>query len=576
MIVTVKHLDMLRRLEQKAKEGSALSRVVDQLTEEDSDLLLHLRLAGLVTEEEDDFTLTSSGLLILESLDMAEREGGLNLSELHESFRLIGSEIISLLMVCEKAQGRTDFDPELNHALEKRGLARNGRLLPWGQAILEAYRRAEIELAVTPALAKTLGEIPPGPARKSFLEGVPANHIFELEAQRLLVFSLPEGQFYSLTGVGNQIRAALKAGLVPEVLLNIAVLKSILAGEKTETLERLGAIDAEGRITYPGRHLLAAAKLFFEPIVVNPSLDLSGWNLTVLQAVKEAPLKTMEGVEEFLAAKEISDPFRIKQSLYRLEGFRLIRTTEEGTYALTEWGEKLLGLEDLSPVQAQAVMALTVTRTENLSLDDTWVLKAEGQGILGNGYPGNKGALLAEIASAIERLPVITREEMLVLRRLPLWRGISEAEVLEMFPEKEHPHVLHALRKLLASGLVDLWPGNLYTLTAAGERIKQGLSGVPEGINFPVTPHTWRLLLALKEIGRFSEKGRKIRVRKEDYALLEKKAGLGMEIFGKTLEAARLCRFVSGLDVLETGVLLLEGLELLKGLKTDWEKIRVW
>ena len=570
MIVTVKHLRMLRRL-----ETEALAKV-EELSEEDLEILLHLRLAGLVTEEEDSFSLTRSGLLILESLNKAEKEANLSFEDLYDEYRLVGSRIITMLLSCERAQGRTDFDQDINKELEERGLAKDGRLEPWAQAILEAYRTAEVEFFITPPLAKSVLAIPPGPARKSFLEAIPTEHIFELEAQRLLTFSLPEGQYYALTGVGSQLWAALRTGLVPELSISTSTLRDILSGQKTEALERLGAIDASGNLTQPGKHLLMAAKLFFQPIVVNPSLDLSGWNLSVLKAVAEAPEKTPAGIEEFLATQGLKDPFRLKQSLYRLEGFRLIESTPEGTYRLTAWGEELLQVPELSPFSSPAVLALTMPRTEIMGPDDKWIRVAEDQGILGNGFPSQKGRLVAQIASSIDRLPVITKEEMKVLRGIPLWRGVSEAEILSSYPEQEHPGILNALRKLLASGLIDLLPGNLYVLTKAGEKIKQGLSAVPGGVDFPVTPHVWYVLLTLREIGRFSPQGRKIRVRKEDYDKLEEKIRLAPEFIGQALEAARLCRFVSGLDVLETGVNLLEGLDLLQGLKTEWEEIRIY
>ncbi|NPB09151.1 MAG: DUF505 domain-containing protein [Thermodesulfobacteria bacterium] len=571
MIITVKHLEMLRRLETEALPK------MDDLTEEDLEILLHLRLEGLVTEEEDSFSLTRSGLLILESLNQAEKERGLSFEDLYEEYRLIGSRIITMLLTCERAQGRTDFDQDINKELEERGLAKGGHLEPWAQAILEAYRTAEIEFFITPSLAQSILSLPPGPARKSFLEPVPTNHIFELEAQRLLTFSLPEGQYYALTGVGSQFWAALRTGLVPEISVSTSTLRDILAGERTEALERLGAIDASGQLTQPGKHLLMAAKLFFNPIVVNPTLDLNGWDLAVLRSVASSMDLTPKGIEDFMLTMDMQDSVRFRQSLYRMEGFRLIECLPDGTYRLTPWGEELLRVPELSPVYASAVLPLTMVRTEIMGPDDVWIKKAEEQGVIGtNGYPSQKGRLVAEIASSIDRLPVITKEEMRVLRGLPLWRGVNEEEILSAYPENEHHSIQTALRKLLASGLIDLLPGNLYVLTKAGEKIKQGLSAVPGGVEFPVTPHVWRLLLILREIGRFSPQGRKIRVRKEDYDKLEEKIRLAPEDIAAALEVARFCRFVSGLDVLETGVNLLEGLDLLKELKTEWEEIRIY
>ncbi len=570
MLVTVKHLKMLRKI-----ETAPLSKIED-LSEEDLEILLQLRLAGLIIEEEDSFSLTRSGLLILESLNTAETEGPLSYEDLYDEYRLVGSRIITMLWVCEKAQWRTDFHPEIHKELEERGFTKGGRLQPWAQAILEAYRTAEPEFFITPALAKTLLSLPPGPASKSLLEGVAPEHIFEMEAQRLLCFSLPEGQYYNLTGVGSQLWAALRSGLVPEISMSTSTLRDILAGEKTEALERLGALTPSGELTQAGKHLFMAAKLFFDPIVINPSLDLSGWNLSVLKAVAEAEEPHLEGIRKFLALQGLTDMFRLRQSLYRLEGFRLIEVTADGTYRLTNTGQELLRMEGISPFSSPSVLALTMSRTELLAPDDRWIKQAEAEGIIGQGYPTQKGRLVAEIASTIERLPVITKEELKLLRRIPLWRGVNEKEIFAAFPENEQLAIKNALHKLLASGLIDLLPGDLYVLTKPGEKIKQGLSAVPAGVDFPLTPHVWHLLLILREIGRFSPHGRKIRVRKEDYAKLEKKLTLSPEYITQALETARLCRFVSGLDVLETGVNLLEGLDLLKEFKTEWEEIKIY
>jgi hypothetical protein len=385
MIVTVKHLRMLRRL-----ETEALPKLED-LSEEDLETLLHLRLAGLVTEEEDSFSLTRSGLLVLESLNAAEKFRELSFDDLYDGYRLVGSRILTMLLTCERAQGRTDFSQDINKELEERGLARDGRLQPWAQAILEAYRTAEVEFFITPALAKTLLSLPPGPAQKSFLEPIPEDHIYELEAQRLLAFSLPEGEYYSLTVVGSQLWAALKSGLVPEISMSTSTLRDLLEDRKTEALERLGAITPAGELTQAGKHLLMAAKLFFKPIVVNPSLDLSGWNISVLKAVKEAPVKTREGIEEFLHTQGEVDSFRVKQSLYRLEGFRLIESLPDGSYRLTPLGNELLRLPDLAPFASSSVLALTMTRTEIMAPNDQWIKQAEAQGIIGNGFPTQKG-----------------------------------------------------------------------------------------------------------------------------------------------------------------------------------------
>ena len=577
MIVTVGHLGVLKRLEEKAQEGVGLHRLLDEISEEDLERLIQLQMAGLVHREEEEFVLTRSGRLILETFFQLEEDGLLDLSDKTNSYRLISSRIISMLVVAERAQGRTDFSKVINQALEERGLAQEGRLHPLALSLLEAYRGATVSLIITPSLAETLKKIPPGPGEKSLLVDLPDEHILELEAQRLLTFSLPEGRCYSLTGVGNQLRAALKSGLAPEVTIHRGTLEDIVSGQATEPLKRLGALDEEGNLTYAGKHLLNAAQLFFKPIVVNPSLDLDQIDLDLLEQLQ---LKKDIREEELILTMEeagIRDEGRLRQGLFRLEGFGLVRTTSQRTLELTELGKELIREPEIkkAPVDAREVMALTTVRMENLSPDEGWVELATHHGSLGRGFPSKRGQLLARLASRIERLPVITAEELKILRDLPLWRGISREEILTKFdtPAEE---VERCLRRLIASGVVDVWPGSLYALSPAGEKIKQGLSGVPEGVAFPLTPHIWRLLLALRAVGKSRQGGRKIRVTEEKVQEAIEIAAMGPEAFARALEAARICRYIPGYDILETGVLLLEGAELLKQLITHWEEILVF
>ncbi|WP_456434077.1 DUF505 family protein [Thermosulfuriphilus sp.] len=571
MILTIGHLRTLRRLENRIR-----GQKIAGLDQTDHQRLIHLCLSGLVFRDGEDFGLTRSGQLILETFEQLERRGFLELDGRDEEYRLLSSRIISMLEVANRAQGRTDFSASINQALEERGLAREGRLQPLALSILEAYRSAVVSLAITPSLAQSLKKMPPGPGRKSLLVDIPDEHLLELEAQRLMVFSIPEGVYYSLTGVGNQIRAALRAGLVPEITIDQKLLQDLLEDRATETLKALGAVDETGGLTYPGKHLLNAAQLFFEPITVNPALDLDPIDLTVLESLSGHKTEgfSPESLKERLENAGLRDEVRIRQALYRLEGFALLKRSPSGRLRPTNLGARLLNEGDLrqAPVDAREVMALTTTRMENLSPDEAWIRLAESHRSLGQGYPSKRGQCLAEVASRIERLPVITAEELKTLRKLPLWRGFSQEELLATGIDSTE-ETARALRRLIASGLVDVWPGLLYTLSPAGEKVKQGLAGVPDGVVFPLTPHIWRLLLALRAVGRSRPGGRKIKIHEDKIQEALQLSGLGPEAFSEALETARLCRYVSGYDILEPGVLLLEGLDLLKHLVTRWEEI---
>ncbi len=583
MIITKKHAVLIQRMLKRWEGGLPLEKVVDELTEEDLRYLNHLELAGLVEEAEDSFDLTQAGHLVAEAIGECVKAAG-EVENWSEDFRLVGSEVISMIEIARACQSNIADQDDVASELEKRGLAKEGRLTPVAESILQAYDISDPRIYITPQLAEGLRKTPPGPGKKTLLPFT-KDEIFRLEAMRLLAFSVPFGNTYSLTGPGQQIRAGLLKGAVVDFALIDAHLYPLIddtaSPEEVTELVAMGAVDYMGDLLPAGEHLKKAAELLYkEPITINPSIDIDQEDFTVLEAIDELWKKHAQDPEIYPSSKQIrrhlEDRFNwqrpLSYPLYLLESFRLVESEawERGglIYHLTEWGREVLAesRDRNGPVYSTAVMALTTTRMENLSPDDNWCRTAEKQGLLGNGYPTKSGRLFSQLASGIDRLPVISSLEAGVLGILPLWRGMFESAILSRFPEDQKEDVRRALRKLISQALVDALPGGLYTVTEAGERFKRGVSAVPPGAELPVTPHLLRLLSAAAsnlENGKINLKA------------TEKASRLDPEVFRDVLLQAEKFHFIRAGKITSAGRLLIEGLELLENVKTRWREIEV-
>ena len=580
MIVTNKHYKLIERIASKWTEGHSLERILDELSEDDLEYLTHLELSGLVVESETGFELTQAGHQVAEALrecyQMVEKED--------DNFRLLSSEIISMIDVARLAQGDVSAQPQIARELERRGMVQDGKLLPVAEFLLHAYEMARPVIHLSPELSAKLRKMPPGPGKKALLD-LTREEIHRLESMRLLTFSLPEGMIYSLTGVGQQIRAGLLKGAVVDFALTGEMISALLEeapdSALKEKMEMLGMFDDNGALTPAGRHFKLAAQLLTQPIVINPSIDIEENDFVVLTTIDDLWKTYRKNPEIYPSYKQIKEKLNAigkgeivpTYGLYLLESYRLIttRTWQNGevVYELTDWGRTVLNdrkRHSNKPVFSTAIMAITTTRMENLSPDDHWVQTAEEQSIVGKGFPTNSGRLFAQLASGIERYPVVSAWEGKVLRALPLWRGMFETTLLRQFAQAEHEQVKYALRKLVSQGIVDALPGNLYKLTTAGEYFKRALGHVPPGMEFQVTPHVLQLLEVAK---KWQERGG------IDWKKVEKEITMARDTYMNAITLARKLLFLKNDKISTSGEILLEGLAILHKAKTSWEEIDV-
>lgn len=589
MIIMKGHALILKRLGEKWTEGKGILKAEERLTDEEMEFLHQLYLQDLVYEEENEFILTAHGDRILNALNTIVEEGLLPPpEEWNDSFRWIGSEVISMIDVALRSQGFVE--DKIKEALSQRGFVKGDNLTQAAYEVWEAYMDSEPRLLIPRPLAEFIKKIPPGPAYKKFLP--PAKtELLELEAMRLLAFSIPVSDVYTLTGLGQQIRAAIIKGapalpvIVDEEILDAiysyAVESYPLPPYVRDRLLALAYITEDENLTDAGRHLLVAARIYFEgPIILNPSIHLDIEDTEVLKKIDELEKSresTVKRIEEEL--KKTYPDINVFQSVMFLESFRLIEPTEStGSvyYTLTSHGKRVLDETrgGSKNVPAFGVKAITMSRLEYFAPQPDWIQYAEKRELLGNGFPSKAGRLYAQIASRVMRLPFINEEMREVIHTIPYDRAIPFKKIREIFGEKYKDEKLKdTLMKLDAQALIDALPEDMYVLTEAGKKIKRAIQVVPLGTKIVLTPGICRILLAINEMMGVDER-RRIKL-PENLKEVKRISGLSDSIFEEEFLRAKRNRFIGTNSIFESGMLIIDALLELSEIRVIWEEIAV-
>ncbi|MDK2950193.1 MAG: hypothetical protein PWQ26_860, partial [Thermotoga sp.] len=292
MVITKRHAVVLKRLYEKGEEFS-----VSDWEAFDRETLWHLELAGLVKPVGVEmYDLTFSGNILGELLTSMIKEGVLkDPEEWDDSFRWIGSEVISMIRYSKLAQSRVR--EEIAEALEERGFVKEGTLTPHAYTLDEIYNVSHPRIVVNSQIAEYLRKMVEGPGESSTLP-VGENELFQLEAMRMIAFSVPKSDIYALTGLGQQIRAALRKGLVvtDELILDELVLDTVAKAyegkelsdfEKNVLLER-GLIDWTGSLHPMAEHLYLAWKIYRKgPYLMTPAFQISEDEARLLMLIEK-------------------------------------------------------------------------------------------------------------------------------------------------------------------------------------------------------------------------------------------------------------------------------------------------
>ncbi len=632
MILTKKHLQILEMVFDKKLES------IDSLEilESDKDYLYYVQLVqmNLLREDEDRFYLTYPGMMLMEGYRMAQLNGVMpDIHQYHDDFRFVGSEIINMLYTADLAKDRVNA--VMRKELEKRGMVNNGMLSEFGKKVIEVYEESRPYLYVNSKLQDFLKKTLPGPSPKRMLLEADKFQIWEAEAQRLLSFSAPVGEYYNLSGTGQQIRAALLKGAffkpVTTEYLD-AIIRHYYYGEQDPIDEGLkqdfiaqGIIDKNGDLLPAGEHLLRAAELFVDELSPEPmSIDIDEAEQGILEVIDEINTKTEKNPDYIANKKNIKAEFidkrykealrlkekygrklkelpKLKQrfvnelentktaeewfqkiydfdaALFGLHGFGLIEQAldnkERMFYRLTDNGKKVLEIvrKDKKEIPAEAVKAVTLTRHAFLSPDSRAIHKAKDAKLIDNA-PTPSGVFFARLAFE-SKTPNLTRYGWEILQPVPYTTGIYLADLQKHFPNESEEKLIQILEKLDSRGIIHFYPNNLIFLTEAGQKIKRATMGIAADIKYPVTPDLIHLLRALKEVGSLYVKERKVRILPDNWKKALKLTQMDLETFENTLTLLRRAGYVSANGITENGLLLIEAAELLSNPENFWTEI---
>lgn len=581
-------------------------------------------LGPQVTSEDEN--ATTSNIVILEKRGLSKPE------EWDPEFRFIGSEIIAMLDAAYRAD---NVGPLGIKPLMERGLAVKVKdketkkefytLSEQGKAILEIYAVSP-QLIIDSDLANVIRGLPVGPAPSSEVKlSVPNSKL--LESMRLIAYSVPNGEVFAFTALGQAVKKTLTLGGFGEgTVLSLDILRAIadwydekkITDIALETLQSLGYIDSDGNLLPAGEWALEVYRLVKDgPRKEIWSFDIEEGEMMTLRAIKalwekakinkherptlenlkkemidrriaqykdllerygrkikEMPKKYQEIAKAFEDAKDLASwyegYFDLRADLHSMEGFELIRSTvdDEGkeVFEITEWGEKVLERK-VEEVSSDSVKAITITRKTFSSPNIEWFNKAKEEGLVGSFEPTKNGYFFANLAEHIERLPLLTKFEREVFSLIPE-KGVTVDEVVNKLKDRyEEDRIRFALEKLEARHLIEILPDGNVIETEAGVLMDKALSGVPTGLGFPVNPLLVRVLMALREVGTLYVKERKVRILPKNIKEALKISGLSKEAFQDALELARAAGFIGETSINEQGLLLLDAVEKMSSKK---------
>ncbi len=344
MLIKKEHA--LALLNAKSQEEKGLACQISIKSEEDP--YIELELQNLLEQGNSpiEYTLTYWGRNLVYLLEEMIDKGLIpHPSEWDDSFRWIGSEVIAMIdssLRSGKLTGEHIFED-----LKERGLAHEvheekkgwfKEINDYALAIYDIYQKAKPRLEVSKELAHYIASMAPGPAETKFLP-VHGRNVEIMESMRLISFSVPKSDVYTLSGLGQAVQKVVQT-MAPslDTVINedymYALIKFMdrgldaLTTQEQEILEELAFIDAEGNLLPAGEHLLEVYRLWnereYRPVKTFNLEELDEELLKAIKIVwekhKENPeiVPTDEEIVHFLLEKPLKEYKHLREWFGRM------------------------------------------------------------------------------------------------------------------------------------------------------------------------------------------------------------------------------------------------------------------